>query len=120
MYGDGRQKNVALLPRHFQPRGSRSVSCINNMTAPSIPNLNTLLSSRGGLRGRGRGRGRGGFRGQHEDDPTAKDSTVQRTDDDAADSRMSVVALGYLDDPFAEYFAPDKFARRYPIINRGL
>lgn len=99
----------------------RSTSTIANaMAAPSIPNLNTLLSSRGGARGGGRGRGRGGPRGQHGDDPAVKDRIVQRTDDDAADARMSAVSIQYLDDPFALYFAQDKLARRYPIINRGM
>jgi hypothetical protein len=32
---------------------------------------------------------------------------------------MSAVSLHYLDDPFAEVFAHDRLARRYPIINRG-
>jgi len=86
------------------------------MSEQSIPNLNTLLSSRGDERGRGRGRGRGGFRGYSGQEP---DAIVQRTDDDAADARMSAVALHYLDDPFAEAFAHDRLARRYPIINRG-
>lgn len=96
------------------------VAQANAMAASSIPNLNTLLSSRGGARGRGRGKGREGFRGQNDNDPVTKDRTVQRTDDDAADARMSAVAMRYLDDPFAEYFAQDRLARRYPIINRGV
>jgi len=90
------------------------------MSTQPIPNLNTLLSSRGDGRGRGRGRGRGGFRGYNGEDPSAKDRIVQRTDDDAADARMSAVALHYLNDPFAESFAHDRLARRYPIINRGM
>jgi len=89
------------------------------MSTQSIPNLNTLLSSRGDGRGRGREQRRGGFRGYNGQDPGAKDRIVQRTDDDAADSRMSAVVLHYLDDPFAEVFAHDRLARRYPIINRG-
>jgi [phosphatase 2A protein]-leucine-carboxy methyltransferase len=90
------------------------------MAASSIPNLNTLLSPRGGLRGRGRGRGRIGFGSQNEADTATKDRIVQRTDDDAADARMSAVSLRYLDDPFAQYFAKDAVARRFPIINRGI
>ena len=89
------------------------------MAAQSIPNLNTLLSSRGGGRGKGRERGRGDFRGHNGEDPGAKDRIVQRTDHDAADARMSAAALRYLDDPYAESFAHDRLARRYPIINRG-
>ncbi|KAH9891413.1 leucine carboxyl methyltransferase [Xylariomycetidae sp. FL2044] len=97
------------------------------MSAPSIPNL---LSLRGGLRGRGPGRRRG--RGGHTDGsgtggPTAAstshDVTIQGTDTDAAVSRMSAVDLGYLEDPFAEYFVQKPVVggpvRRLPIINRG-
>jgi hypothetical protein len=117
---DGR-KLSALLPANalLIPPRFVSVQSTNSMSAQSIPNLNTLLSSRGGGRGRGRGRGRGGFRGYHGEDPDAKDRIVQRTDDDAADARMSAVSSRYLDDPFAEAFAHDRLTRRYPIINRG-
>ncbi|TAQ91057.1 hypothetical protein B7494_g618 [Chlorociboria aeruginascens] len=86
------------------------------MSAPQIPNL---LASRGGprLRGRGRGRGRGGPSSgissiQH-------DQTIQATDTDASVSRLSAVSLGYLDDPYAEYFVTGSGTRRLPIINRG-
>jgi [phosphatase 2A protein]-leucine-carboxy methyltransferase len=32
---------------------------------------------------------------------------------------MSAVSLGYLDDPFAEFFVQGEVPKRYPIINRG-
>ncbi|KFH47835.1 Leucine carboxyl methyltransferase-like protein [Hapsidospora chrysogenum ATCC 11550] len=87
------------------------------MSAPSIPNL---LSLRGRGRGGGRGaRGRGGRPGSAS---AAHDATIQGTDTDAAVSRLSAVELGYLDDPYAEYFvhsADGPPARRLPIINRG-
>ena len=85
------------------------------MSAPQIPNL---LSSRGGPRSRGRGRGRGGP--THLSAPSRKDQTIQATDTDAAVSRFSAVSLGYLDDPFAQYFVNGQGTRRLPIINRGL
>lgn len=50
------------------------------------------------------------------------DRIVQGTDGDAAMSRLSAVALGYMDDPFAQYFvepAGGTPPRRLPIINRG-
>ncbi|KAB5535199.1 leucine carboxyl methyltransferase [Coniochaeta sp. 2T2.1] len=87
------------------------------MSAPQIPNL---LSLRGGSRGgRGRGRGRGG----HQTSAASRhDSTIQGTDTDAAVSRMSAVDVGYLKDPFAQYFVAngsELVTRRLPIINRG-
>ena len=94
------------------------------MSAPSIPNLNTLR--RGGPRSRGRGRGRGSDTppaAQDEPPPTdeglKKDRIIQNTDQDASVSRMSAVDLGYLEDPFARGFTGGEPARRYPIINRG-
>ncbi|KAL2755209.1 hypothetical protein ACRALDRAFT_1077266 [Sodiomyces alcalophilus JCM 7366] len=50
------------------------------------------------------------------------DQAVQGTDDDAAISRLSAVALGYLDDPFSQDFVEPVGGtppRRLPIINRG-
>jgi len=91
------------------------------MAAPSIPNLNTL-KGRGGLRGL---RGRANQPRTTEDDQTeddkaaARDKIIQQTDDDASSSRMSAVALGYLNDPYARAFTTGQIARRYPIINRG-
>ena len=89
----------------------------------SIPNLNTLKTGRGGTRLR-----RGG-RGLPEDDGSsgegnadaARDKIIQHTDHDATSSRMSAIALGYLDDPFASSFFPpgEEVPKRYPIINRG-
>ncbi|PLB52286.1 leucine carboxyl methyltransferase [Aspergillus steynii IBT 23096] len=90
------------------------------MSAPQIPNLNTLR--RGG--GRGRLRGRGGFAGDGGGGSAAsrggKDRVVQGTDHDASVSRLSAVGLGYLEDPFARALTPpDLETRRLPIINRG-
>ncbi|KAF2083769.1 leucine carboxyl methyltransferase superfamily [Saccharata proteae CBS 121410] len=90
------------------------------MAAPQIPNLNTLRQGRGGgLRGRGRG-----LRDPHgseslESRDEKQDKIVQNTDQDASGSRMSAVALQYLDDPFARPFITEQIPRRYPIINRG-
>jgi len=86
------------------------------MSASEIPNLlSSLRSARGG---RGRGRGRGG----HASSSATHDSTIQGTDTDASVSRLSAVDLGYLDDPYAQYFVQSSdgpAARRLPIINRG-
>ncbi|KAF4345351.1 leucine carboxyl methyltransferase 1 [Fusarium beomiforme] len=86
------------------------------MSASEIPNLlNSLRSVRAA---RGRGRGRGG----HGSSGVTRDATIQGTDIDASVSRLSAVDLGYLDDPYAQYFvqsADGPAARRLPIINRG-
>ncbi|KAI1762087.1 LCM-domain-containing protein [Hypoxylon sp. FL1150] len=90
------------------------------MSAPSIPNLLSLRGRGRGSRGRGRGRGQGG--GDSHSSAPSHDSTIQGTDTDAAVSRMSAVDLGYLQDPFAEYFVQKPVGgaiRRLPIINRG-
>lgn len=88
------------------------------MSAPSIPNLFSLRGSRGASRGRGRGRG-----GHPQSAALSHDTTIQGTDTDAAVSRMSAVDLGYLQDPYAQYFVQNAAAgglvRRLPIINRG-
>ncbi|KAI0109929.1 leucine carboxyl methyltransferase [Daldinia grandis] len=86
------------------------------MSAPSIPNLLSLRGSRGGHRGRGRGRG-----GHSHSTGLSHDATIQGTDTDAAVSRMSAVDMGYLHDPFAQYFVQSLggIVRRLPIINRG-
>ncbi|KAI1103984.1 leucine carboxyl methyltransferase [Jackrogersella minutella] len=87
------------------------------MSAPNIPNLLSLRGSRGGFRGRGRGRG-----GHPHSAAQSHDATIQGTDQDAAGSRMSAVHLGYLEDPFAQYFVqitPSGVIKRLPIINRG-
>ena len=91
------------------------------MAAPSIPSL-TGLRGRSGLRGRGRGRGRGPGQNDpesEEDKAMARDHIVQQTDGDASSSRMSAVALGYLDDEYSRAFIQGQIPRRYPIINRG-
>ncbi|KAF2755783.1 leucine carboxyl methyltransferase 1 [Pseudovirgaria hyperparasitica] len=89
--------------------------------AAQIPDLRSLLSSRGrgGLRARGRARRGSPERFQHENTPQVKDTIVQRTDHDAAASRMSAVELGYLEDPYARLFATAPTPRRFPIMNRG-
>ncbi|KAI1657888.1 leucine carboxyl methyltransferase [Daldinia decipiens] len=86
------------------------------MSASSIPNLLSLRGSRGGHRGRGRGRG-----GHSHSTGLSHDAAIQGTDTDAAVSRMSAVDLGYLQDPFAQYFVQSVggVVRRLPIINRG-
>jgi [phosphatase 2A protein]-leucine-carboxy methyltransferase len=84
------------------------------MSAPQIPNLNTLR--RGG--GRGRFRARGGP--DSSSSSGNKDRVVQGTDNDASVSRLSAVELGYLEDPFARALTPmGQEMRRLPIINRG-
>ena len=91
------------------------------MSAPQIPNLNTLR--RGAGRGRGRGRGAivGASEESHGNHPNAKDKIIQNTDNDAATSRLSAVEAGYLIDPFAKLFTQgDEVVRRLPLMNRGL
>jgi hypothetical protein len=89
---------------------------VSTMSSAHIPNL---LSSRRGPRLRGRGGGRGhGHVGVSAS--SRRDQTVQSTDTDAAVSRLSAVSLGYLDDPFAQYFVDGPGTRRLPIINRGV
>ncbi|KAF4446436.1 leucine carboxyl methyltransferase 1 [Fusarium austroafricanum] len=87
------------------------------MSAPEIPNLlNSLRTARGG---RSRGRVRGGHHGSSS---VTHDATIQGTDTDASVSRLSAVDLGYLVDPYAQYFVQSSdgpAARRLPIINRG-
>lgn len=85
------------------------------MSGPSLPNL---LHSRGQRGGRPVRRGRGGI----SSGPAHPDDVIQGTDTDAAVSRLSAVDMGYLDDPYAEYFVQSALGpggRRLPIINRG-
>jgi hypothetical protein len=121
-----------------EKKTSRTLSQGSAMSAPQIPNLNTLRRGGGGLRGRLRGRGRGGSSsgGAGDDDSTSqednnndakkaaeKDQIVQNTDNDASVSRLSAVDLGYLNDPFARSLTPSgggPGSRRFPIINRGI
>ena len=113
---------MKILPKEKRFELKRSPTRLNqgqSMSAPEIPNL---LSLRG--RGRGRGRGRHGDPSDTSEDPEAakakKDKIVQQTDTDASISRLSAVAAGYLDDRFAQEFAPPgETQRRLPIINRG-
>lgn len=93
--------------------------------ASSIPNLSTLRGQRGGLRGLA-ARRRGApptsdhVTTQEDEDPQVKrDQIIQQTDNDASSSRMSAVALGYMNDEFAKPFISEQIPRRYPIINRG-
>ena len=90
-----------------------------SMSAPQIPNLNTLR--RGGGRGRGRGRsGPGDARAIQETLKVDKDKIVQSTDLDAATARLSAVEAGYLDDPYAKFMVPGGHAdTRLPLMNRG-
>ena len=88
------------------------------MSAPRIPNLNTLR--RGGQRGRGRG-------GAPNNDQYVgtrqvnKDEIIRNTDNDAATSRLSAVEAGYLDDPFAKLLGGnEEVTRRLPLMNRGM
>lgn len=53
-----------------------------------------------------------------EDIQKTNDDTVRGTNDDATISRLSAATLGYLKDPFVQYFVK-KPVRRSPIINRG-
>ncbi|TLS28701.1 hypothetical protein PpBr36_01274 [Pyricularia pennisetigena] len=70
---------------------------------PSIPNLFSLKGARGGGGFRQRRGGGGGSSGAAQS-AAGHDATIQGTDTDAAVSRSSAVDLGYLDDPFAQYF----------------
>ncbi|KAF1979889.1 leucine carboxyl methyltransferase 1 [Bimuria novae-zelandiae CBS 107.79] len=82
-----------------------------------IPNLKTLLG-----RGRGgglRGRARGGYGSSTQGDEAVRDNAVRGTDQDAAGSRVSCVEFGYLDDPYAKFFATQSSTRRLPLLNRG-
>jgi [phosphatase 2A protein]-leucine-carboxy methyltransferase len=89
------------------------------MSAPQIPHLNTLR--RGAGRGRGRGRSSPADAAAGQNVPHIdKDKIIQRTDFDAATSRLSAVECGYLDDPFAKPILPGGRAeRRLPLMNRG-
>lgn len=92
----------------------------------SIPNLNTLRTSRGGPRRR-----RGDRNGTTNNGAvldvrestanTAADGIIQQTDNDASGSRMSAVVLGYLEDEFAEalFSSRQEATKRYVLINRG-
>lgn len=50
---------------------------------------------------------------------SSEQTALIRTNDDAAESRASAVARGYLTDPFASLFAKHPFPRP-PLINRGI
>lgn len=88
----------------------------------SIPNLNTLRTSRGGLRSRRGGRGApDDGHGRESDLEAGRDKIIQQTDHDASSSRMSAIQLGYLEDEVAKHLWPagQEVPKRYPIINRG-
>ncbi|ODA77718.1 hypothetical protein RJ55_06320 [Drechmeria coniospora] len=92
------------------------------MAAASIPNL-LSMRGRGGGGGRGargpRGAGPRGDRPDGAESLASTDAIVQDTDTDAAMSRMSAVAAGYLEDVYANHFVSGPLTRRLPIINRG-
>jgi [phosphatase 2A protein]-leucine-carboxy methyltransferase len=88
------------------------------MAAPSIPNLNSLRGRTGLRRGRGRGLPTDPDAPQ-EDAQDARDKIIRQTDGDASNSRLSAVALGYLNDEYASCFLQGQTPRRYPLINRG-
>jgi len=86
---------------------------------------------------RGRGRGRGSGRGDTQnvdedpeglpkrfvpevaaDEPETGRAEIKLTNDDAAESKLSAVELGYYEDNFLRFFARVK-QRRPPLINRG-
>jgi hypothetical protein len=50
----------------------------------------------------------------------SKDRIVQQTDQDASQSRLSAVEMGYLVDDFAKALCTNKAARKFPLINRGV
>lgn len=97
------------------------------MSAAQIPNLNSLRRGAG----RGRGRGRGGIDNNNHDQQhhhhhsqqsqSRQDLIIQRTDFDAATSRLSAVECGYLTDRFAHLILPPGIQtdRRLPLMNRG-
>lgn len=85
------------------------------MSAPQIPNLNSLRRREGPGRLRSRGGGVG-----PDASSASKDRVVQNTDNDASVSRLSAVRLGYIEDRFAQPLTPAGLeTRRFPIINRG-
>jgi hypothetical protein len=92
------------------------------MAASQIPDLRTLL----GTRGRGRGRGRGGrISGNGPPDRQAAalntDEIIRGTDLTALDARMSAANVGLIEDAYSQYLAPQGHSvpRQMPIINRG-
>lgn len=89
------------------------------MAAPSIPNLNSLRGRTGVRRGRGRGTPADPDATPEEDAQDARDKIIRQTDGDASNSRLSAVALGYLNDEYASCFLQGQTPRRYPLINRG-
>jgi [phosphatase 2A protein]-leucine-carboxy methyltransferase len=89
------------------------------MAAPSIPNLNSLRGRTGLRRGRGRGTPIDPDAPSEEDVQDARDKIIRQTDGDASNSRLSAVALGYLNDEYASCFLQGQTPRRYPLINRG-
>ena len=116
----GRKSPLTQKPQDF----SLSTAFIKaefllNMSAPQIPNLNTLRKR--GAPGRFRSRGGGGSDSHANGTASSQDRVVQGTDNDASVSRLSAVRLGYLEDPFAQALTPPGLeTRRYPIINRGM
>ena len=120
---NGKVMALAASPgRLFGP----SITITSSPNMASIPNLNSLRTTRRGPRLRG---GRGGRAVPENDNgydneeaaSQARDKTVQQTDNDASSSRLSAVSLGYLNDEFAKELSGQDAPppKRYPIINRG-
>ena len=83
------------------------------MTAPGIPDLRTLMGSRG------RGRSSGLHQGGQPRRPRSPDTIVQETDYDARTASLSAIQAGYFDDEFAALFIDGPVGRRLPMLNRG-
>lgn len=117
------QKSYARLKRAI--RQSTAADPPMSQT-PGISNLlDRLRAGREGSKNRGRGgssASQSTLRSVNNYEPTQeqKDAIIQQTDGDASVSRMSAVALGYIDDDFARPFVTPPIARRQPIINRGI
>jgi len=81
---------------------------MNPLRLPATPRI---LTAAGGQR----------LRSVHSAGPSAdsRDRTVQQTDQDASQSRLSAVETGYLHDDFASAFCQQKGIRKFPLINRG-
>ncbi|KAI0022396.1 S-adenosyl-L-methionine-dependent methyltransferase [Xylariomycetidae sp. FL0641] len=70
--------------------------------------ISELLSRRGGRGGLSSRKGRG----------QNQDAIIQSTDNDAAEFRMSAAKLGYINDPFAQFFVQHPVQQKQPMINR--
>ena len=102
---DGCGNNLSLLTASLNTNTAASI-----MSAPCIPNLNTLRKG-------ARGGARGGLSSRSSQ--SDKDAVIRSTDGDASSSRISAVEAGYLDDPFAKHLSDENWQRRLPLMNRG-